>query len=556
MIARPAVLAGAALAMAGMALSIAASGSLLPAWPAPEPTAAGRWLVDAASAVPLGDVTLRTGLASALAAVVAAGVIAATIARRGHGAIVSAAATLAIGVVSYGDHLGGARLPDAVAAMLVAAASLAAFGSTLASPSTPPTAQRPIAFAITAACGVCAGLVDHAAFALVPLLIAIERRRESTVWAIGGAAAALIVAIGTGALSPSLLTASASVIGRSWLWPITLLMLSGLVGVAWGARWSWSVAAASSASLLLYAGGAHGSSTLVLPCLLLADGMAALPNIGPRTRNALAMAVVAVSLAEMSLWPRVDTWRLLDWRDAVERAVPAGARIATADNAVASLSAPLFGGRGSGITIGPGAVGGDGARYDLLRGDRAVPGRVTANATSAGGMQTTSTRNALPAGPPVHLSYADLPGVLAHMPAGTVVGIVARIDSDAERERARAALARIGHELPASATVVSAAGVIGGQGLAGMLRVDGDLHVLIGDRVTGAGQRSATDFALRVTDGGVELFARGRSVAVGPRAGVIAFRPGGPQVIAVTDVQEGVAWPVAFRALDLRHGAQ
>lgn len=505
-----------------MSAGIVQFGTLAPVWPTAPPSAAGSWLIDTVSSLPLGDPLVRSGAAAASFAAATAALTAGLLSARGHGGIVAVASALAIGLVSYGGPISGGDLPASLAALLSTLSMAIA-----ASPHPSRFARVPLATGLL----LCAGMLQPPVLAVLPLVV---------VRAIGGVPAARIAMGIVGALIGGWWVMSADEEMRladlavPWRWPFMLALLGGALGPLWGALPAATAFAGSAVLLPFLAGGQTASALAMFPTMLLARGVDGLPTLQPRSRDFLAVMLLVISIGEVARRPAPETWRLLAWRDAVERVLPPGTRMTTGSHAAATLNGPLFAGRPAGLSVVVAPPARDDAPHYRL-GDYAA-----------------STASMDPRLVQVPLSFVNAADLVARLPDGTVVGVaMAASDAAIDREEVRAVLARLGHQPMDGVAALVVAGVIGQRPAPGLLRHDGRLQVLIGEPLTDAGQRSPTELEMRVMDDGVRVFLRGRNLATGRRWAVIAVRPGGPLIGALADGGRGVAWPINLPGLDV-----
>jgi len=528
MTARAAAAATATLALAGMAAAILFKAPLSPTWPSSPVTVPGVWSIDAVSAVPIGDPLHRAAAVAVCLTAIAAALTARALTRLGHEPLMSAGVTLAIGLLSYGSLALAVQLPATLAAALTAAAVLVAIEG---------GRHRHVRAATSALLQLAAGALQPAAFAALPLIVAHAWGRSTIARALAGLLGVVATGWAVSAAAASVADGEGfDLMNRPWLWPLAVIMAGHALSPLWGRQADGTALVGTAVMVSMIEAGHQASALAVFPALLLAAGLASLPAPSRGARMALVTGLVAIALAEAWRLPPSEPWALVAWRDAVERVVPAGTRIHTGNVAAVALSGPLFHGRPSRIAIvGPAPVAGAGPtepRYVL----EDLAGGTPPSGHSA----------------PVPLSHEGAADYVARLPAGTIVGMaIAVSDPDVGLDAARAALALVGHrEAPAGSTAV-AVGILGKAPAAGLVRDDGRLHVLIGDPLGADGQRSPTDFDLRVAPDGVSVQLRGRVLATGRRWAVIALRPGGPLIDAMADAGGQPPWPIRLPGLQL-----
>ena len=529
MTARGAGAVGAGAALIGTAAAVSLSGSVVPGWPSASPTVIGLWLIDVVSAIPVGDPLFRAAAAAASLATVTAALAAWMLARLGHGPTVAAGTTLAIGLLSYGGGVSSADLPASLAAVLTTAATSAAFRLDW-----PPVLRT----SLSAVLLLVAGVLEPAAFAVLPLVVIHAVEGSTAARALAGAFGSLTGAWWSGeGLAGAAAGIRLNALVQPWLWPSMMTMVSGAVAPIWGRPAATTAVVGTATMAALMVAGHQASALAVFPTMLLAAGVESLPTLTSRTRGMLAITLLAVSIGEVWRRPVPETWRLLAWRDAVERALPAGTRITTGNAAAAALGGPLFQDRPSRLTL---ALDTRGAGVDDP-GPQHLLEDLAALATSTGGQLVH-----------VPVTYANVADFVARLPERTIVGVaISGADRDIPRDDVRSVLAQLGHQAPPSASTVVAIGVVGRRPGTGMIRDDGRLHVLIGEPLAVDGQRSPTDVELRATSDGVSVYLRGRALAAGRRWVVIALRPGGPLIDAMADSGDEASWPIRLPGLDV-----
>lgn len=498
-----------------------------PAWPSEPPTIPGVWSIDVLSEVPIGDPLHRAAAMAAGLTAVTAALNARLLVRLGFGPVMSAGVALAVGVLSYGSLAVATHLPASLAAALAAAAVLVS------------EAHGRAPFVRASAAGVlqaAAALFQPAAIAALPLLVTHARGGTMIARALSGLLGIIVAGWWGGTPAPLADAGGVDLLNRPWLWPFAAIMIGGALAPLRGRHAAGTALVGTAVMVSMIEAGRQASALAVFPTLLLADGLTSLPDLDRRARIALVAGLTAVALAEAWRVPAPAPWPLVAWRDAVERAVPAGTDIETANPAAAALDGPLFEGRASRIGIvGPARPGG---------ATRAGPRYVLEDLAATAAAQARLT--------PVPVTYASVADFVARLPAGTIAGIaVAGSEPEVEPRAVRDVLAQLGHQDPPAARAVAAAGIVGKAPAAGLVRADGRLHVLIGDPLGVEGQRSPTDFELRAGAEGVSVRLRGRVLATGRRWAVIALRPGGPLIDAMADAGGSPHWPIGLPGLQL-----
>jgi hypothetical protein len=276
----------------------------------------------------------------------------------------------------------------------------------------------------------------------------------------------------------------------------------------------------------------------VLPAMLLAHGLRSLPILSRRAKAALALTLAL--LAGVDRWHDTDSreWRLLAWRDAIERTLPVGSTILTGSRSAAALNGPLFKDRPSGIRIAfePAVPADTGGNFYLLDDLREVIG-------GTGNMLTS-----------VPLAYANPTDALERLPRGTIVGLaISAAASTAEPARVAEALALIGRRPGTDlGKPVVVLGIIGAPpGEAPRIPQADRVHVLIGDLIPGTDQRSPADFELRGSVAEVSVRLEGRVLAEGSGWAMIAIDPGGPLIDAAASEYGASTWPLRVPRLEI-----
>ena len=536
MTARGAAAVSGGLALAGMAAVVLSSANLAPAWPSAVPTAIGLWSIDVFSSAPIGNPLHRAAAAAACLSAIAGALTAMLLARLGYGPVAAVGAALTIGLLSYAKPALATHLPSSLAAALTVGAVLVASGrGPLRAGDREPGRSLRARVMAAAVQQALAGAFQPATLAALPLVVAHARDRSMLTRTLAGAFGFVVVAWWVGGSTSSVDAAGLGTLGQPWLWPVAVVVITGALAPLWGGRVAGTGLVGTGVMVPLAAMGHPVSALAVFPALLLAAGIVSLGSPG-RGRAVVVAGLVTISLAEARRVPPPPTWPLVAWRDAVERAVPAGSRLYTGNRAAAALNGPLFRGRPTRIEVIPSA--------------------------RAAGLDSTAPRflledlaRAEPSGErlsPVPVGYAGAADFVARLPERTIVGValaasVAEVGPDA----LHTVLALLGHRNPPAGPTMVAAGLVGGTPAAGLVRSDGRLHVLIGDPIGAEGQRSPTDFDLRSAADGVSVRLRGRVLATGRRWAVVAIRPGGPLIEAMADGDGDAPWPIRLPGLQV-----
>lgn len=485
-----------AIATAGVALviyTLSAPGA--PAWPTTETLgAAGHLLVEAISRVPVGDQATRAITVAVLMGSVAAGLIAWSIARRGSAAPIAIGCALTMALSPSAWHQATSNAPGSIAAALIACA--------IAVTMVPmPSRARIVAAAIAAT------------FALVlqPPLPGSE-----ATWA-----------------------TALPAIRREWLLPSLIIMGIGVAAPVWRASPAPRIVTIGTALVVLLGGlGYDVAPFTVLPATLLAHGLQSLPLLSRRAKATVGIGLAL--FAGVDRWREADSneWRLLAWRDAVERTVPAGSIILTGSRSAAALNGPLFEDRPAGVRIAfePAVPADTAGKFYLLDDLRVVIGGAGARLTS------------------VPLAYANTTDALERLPRGTIVGLaISAAAATAEPARVAEALALIGRAPGADlGRPVVVVGIIGApSGEAPRIPQADRVHVLFGDLISGTDRRSPADFELRGSVAEVSVRLEGRVLAEGSGWAMIAIHPGGPLIDAVASEYGVSTWPVRVPGLEI-----
>ena len=299
----------AAIVAAGAALvfySVTAPGA--PPWPTPETIgASGQMLIDAISRVPFGEQATRAITLAVVMGSISSAINAWIIARGGLPVSLAVGCTLTLAFSPAVWHQATSDAPGSVAAVLVACAVAISLVQ-------PPSRIR---------------IVGATAAVIVGLFLQPPFRGHDTSWA---------VALQT--------------LRREWLLPVIVIMCMAIAAPVWRAiPPPRLVILGALAFVVLGAIGYDVAPLVVFPALLLAEGVRLLPLSSARAKTAVVLALAA--LAGVDRWYATDPheWRVLAWRDAVERAVTPCATIFTGSRAAAELNGPLFQQRPSRIRI-------------------------------------------------------------------------------------------------------------------------------------------------------------------------------------------------------------
>jgi hypothetical protein len=499
-----------------------------PVWPTNEPvTVAGLWLIDMIARVPIGAAIARVAVVAVVASACAAALIAWLIAHRGYSMQVAAGCALltAFSVSVWRQAIADA--PGAVAALL--------FGGGIAIATAHFRSVGP-RIVLSAMMLIAAAALQPLLVAVAPIIVASAARASALVVSIAGVFGIFLTWLLTASETPLSAAAAFSVAREDWLLPGLALMAAGLATPLWGAAPPPTIAVIGTALGLLQAGVRHDTAALaIFPAMLLAHGICALAAVAPRGPGVIAL--VLAGLAATAHWnaPVQETWRVIAWRDAIERALPPVSTIYTSTRAAAALNGPLFEGRPAGIRLA----------YVSPEADRTASPMFVLDDMRAAAEMTGSVVA------PVTLSFNGAGDLLTRLPKGTVVGLaISAAAATANQEDVAAALRAIGWA-PGEAMTgpVVVTGVAGSAPVAANIVAKERLHVLLGDLIDGRKQRSPADFELRASVAEITIRIQGQDRAAGSGWAVVAFEPGGTLIDVVANDVGGPEWPLRVPGL-------
>ena len=486
-------------------------------------TAPGLWLVNVLARIPWTDPIGRVAIVAIIMSSAAAAGMAWLIERLGYPWLVAVGCALAVslGPSSWRQAVGDA--PGAAASVLVVCAVAAAWlerGSAL-------TRAGAASLAV-----MTAAALSPAALAVAPLIVGralSASRRIAGVGIVAGLAIAIVIAVALRAASSAgPLGAAVLVVRNEWLLPGALLLMCGALTALWGTPLPVHAVGGTLIAGCLMVLGISAAALAVFPAIVMAHALHALPAIGPRTR--IAAAILLVFLQAMHRWqaPAPETWRLIAWRDAVERAIPRGARIATGVRGAAALNGPLFAGRSSDIHL----------VYAKPDGSRTRPAASFVLDDLHGSLEAAGIRTE-----PVTLTFTGAAELLRLLPPGTFVGIgVSEAAAAHDPAAVVEALGALGHVTDGAPRAVAAVGIAGSTRSQPRIAPGERTHVLIGERVAENGRRSPADFEVIAASTRVGVRFWGRELAAGSGWAVIAIAARGPLIGVYANDDVRAAW--------------
>jgi hypothetical protein len=483
------------VAFAATATVYAATSSFAPSWPPQhQPSTASLWLLDLVGQIRLGDAVSRAATLAVLIAALTSAITTGVIVRLGYQPILATAGAVTLACTpAVWQHATG-DVTGALASLLIACAIATAFA---------PRASWPVR-AVVASCFLVAA-------------VGAGTMRVETAPATWREAAMSAVAL----------------VRAEWRLPASALIAAGLAAPVWtGARAPLLAVAGTGIAVVAAMIGSNVAPFAPCAAILMTHGLTSLPPIGARTRAAIAIALALVSIAGRWQDRRPPEWELVAWRDAVERAVPAGTVIATSNRAAAALQPALFADRPSHIAI------------------HLDPAGQSAGSFVLDDLRAREPRTA------VTLAFANPLDAIGRLPQGTIIGLAVASPAIADNAAlVKAALQAIGY----SGVIDAAAGVgaIGMTGIkdptpaGGSAQPGSHAFLWLGDPIGDTGRRSPTDVDVRVTNAGARIRLRGRDVVTSDAWAAIALdRYGRVLATWASDDTKG-AWPLDVKGLNV-----
>jgi hypothetical protein len=267
--------------------------------------------------------------------------------------------------------------------------------------------------------------------------------------------------------------------------------------------------------------------------LLLAHVLATLP-VRRAARAFLLSALLLVLAVDRVSASQPPLWRLIAWRDAVERALPPGTTIATGDRGTAAVVQVLFRERPSRIAAAvlPGAAG-PATEFmldDLRHAVDAAAGRVQR----------------------VPLTLADPAEILSRVPTGTIVGYaVSQVVAATRPSYLAAALGWIHRLAPAASATGFVTLGVAGRAYESVRETPSAMHVLVGDPIAGTDRRSPLDLEMSADETRVRIRFRGRDLIDGAAWGLILIDPRGPLLGAFAGHAPAAPIPMEVDGLEI-----